>query len=314
MKIAKGFFRGFHSGSEWQTGVRILVFHGVLKKMHRTRVHRNFHDVDDFKEIARYLRRLNPINVSDFKIGDKRQGTIITFDDGYANNFIAAETFDKYKIPWTLFISAGCIGKTKLLWTVELSLLLLHGNANEVVVLNSRWDLGSSIKREKAFQTIRYQMKVMSMHQVISLMDELRSQFPPEESLRLLEEFPEFMMLSWDEVRQLANAGVEIGSHGVMHAIHHQIQPQDVRTKELIDSKSIIEEETGKTCQLFAFPNGDYNNNSSQEILSAGYAFGFSLKQKTVNKDFRGNILPRLNAPGTLSSFVANYYWQPNEG
>lgn len=55
-------------------------------------------------------------------------------------------------------------------------------------------------------------------------MDQIRQQFPPEETRRLLGAFPSFQMMTWDEVSQIATAGVDIGSHGVHHEIHHASQ------------------------------------------------------------------------------------------
>ena len=76
-------------------------------------------------------------------------------------------------------------------------------------------------------------------------MSYLRKQFPPEETQRLLQEFPSLQMLSWGkEIGQLARTGVEIGSHGVHHEIHHQDQLEAIRAFELKESKFELEAAT----------------------------------------------------------------------
>ncbi len=89
-------------------------------------------------------------------------------------------------------------------------------------------------------------------------MAEIRAQYPAEESQRLIEAFPGLRMLSWNELGELARAGVEIGSHGVHHDLHHSWQPREERMRELSESRRTLESRLGRPCRSFAFPNGDY--------------------------------------------------------
>jgi len=308
--FTKGLTKAFLSNSQWQKGVKIFCFHGLVQSINKSKLSRNFHNINDFTSIIEFLNNKRSLKISDINSKNGVSlGNVITFDDGYANNLIAAEILSKNKIPWTLFITTGCIGNTRIIWTIELSLLILHGNANHLDLMGNKWNLHTTEQRDQAFQAIRYPMKELPMDQVLKTMDELRSQFPKEETIRLLEEFPEFQMLTWDEVRQLSNAGVAIGSHGVVHAIHHNQQPSELRINELEESKSIIEKIIQKPCTDFTFPNGNYVQSSTDEVTQAGYTHAFSLDQKTVKKDHNSIIYPRITAPGTLASFVENYYW-----
>lgn len=306
----KGLSKAICSNSQWQKGVKIFCFHGLIQDINKSRINRNFHYLTDFQKIVDFLTNKSNLKLSDLgSINSLGSGNIITFDDGYANNLIAAEILSKYKIPWTLFITTGCIGKKSIIWTVELSLLILYGNANLIELMGNKWNLHTTEQREQAFQAIRFPLKQLQMDQVNLIMSDLRQQFPSEESARLLHEFPEFQMLSWEEVRQLSNASVEIGSHGVEHAIHHLQQPLGTRIMELVDSKNQIEQVTKKICNNFAFPNGNFIQSSEDGVIKAGYKHAFSLEHDTVKKGHTSLIFPRITAPGNLSSFVENYYW-----
>jgi len=184
-----------------------------------------------------------------------------------------------------------------MIWTIELSLLLLHGHCSRLDALGQIWPLATREERESAFQGIRVQMKAMPAMLRRKTVSEIRAQFPASESQRLLEEFPVFQMLTWKEVRQLAEAGVEIGSHGVDHEIHHATQDPGVRRKELVESKKEIERQIGKPCQFFAFPNGDTCESSPREVEEAGYEMAFTTRLGLLRPDSNRFLLPRIS-PG----------------
>ena len=61
--------------------------------------------------------------------GNKRpdRAVVVTFDDGYADNFYNAKPLlEKYNIPATFFISTGFIGQNREFWWDELERLLLQ--------------------------------------------------------------------------------------------------------------------------------------------------------------------------------------------
>ncbi|MGH7703611.1 MAG: polysaccharide deacetylase family protein [Gemmatimonadales bacterium] len=133
---------------------------------------------------------------------------------------------------------------------------------------------------------------------------------PEGEAQRLLNEFPSLQMLSWTDLSQLGNAGVEIGSHGVDHEIHHADQPQPVRLRELTGSKSELETRLGRPCRFFAYPNGDFVSTSPREVQEAGYALALTTQQDTARPATNPYLLPRLKPMGSLSGFVRNFYWE----
>ena len=71
-------------------------------------------------------------------------------------------------------------------------------------------------------------------------------------------------MLTWDQVREMHQAGIEFGSHTVSHTILSCI-PKPAMMKELQDSKNEISERLGCPVVTFAYPNGkhaDYQRRS----------------------------------------------------
>src|SRR5207245_1763844 len=125
----------------------------------------------------------------------------------------------------------------------------LHGNAACVDIYGKSWPFGDRVERDIAFQAIRSALKQEPAQVRRVLMEELRCQFPPDESVCLLEGFPTLKMLTWAELAQLSQAGVEIGSHGVDHEIHHENQPESVRLYELSASKMSLEQKLRRPCR-----------------------------------------------------------------
>jgi len=316
MQAARGYLSGWKNGLQQRRGIRVLFYHGVVERKKDVRLERNFHLLFEFKEHLRFLRFFRVLSADellDVWTNQKDHGkpaVVITFDDGYANNLIAAELLDKYRIPWILFVSTGAMNREgKPLWAEELSLLLLHGRAQRVEALGKVWSLTTREEREIAFQEIRYPMKRLPAPQRRQVMEEIRQQFPEGETQRLLEQFPSLQMLTWEEVQQLASAGVEIGSHGVEHEIHHPNQLEVVRREELVFSKKEIERRLNRPCRYFAYPNGDFIESSPKEVQEAGYLMAFTTQQRAVLPNDDPYLLPRIGARGSLHNFVREFFW-----
>jgi len=321
IQVAKGYLPGLKHHLQKRNGIRVFCYHGIVEHKKDKIVENIFRSISEFQDQLRFLRFFRILSMTELMdklINQTNQkqnyylkpAVVITFDDGYANVLIAAEILDKYRIPWTLFISTGGIGQDRPLWPEELALLLLHGNAYRVEAISKIWSLKTREEREIALQEIRHAMKKLPAPQRRKVMEEIRQQFPEGETQRLLEQFPSLRMLTWKEVQQLASAGVEIGSHGVEHEIHHSNQPEFVRRDELVRSKEEIERQLNRPCHYFAYPNGDFTEFSSKEVQDAGYLMAFTMQERTISSNEDSYLLPRLSTSGSLSTFIRRFFWE----
>ena len=317
---ASGYLTGLRTGAARRQGIRVFYYHGLVGRRADSVLDRNFSLISDFQEHIRLLRRFRILSLAELsdELSNKRQfktATVLTFDDGYANNLVAAEILNAARIPWSLFIATGAIGPQAVTWPEELSLLILHGRAKGVEALEKIWPLTNREERQATFHGILIRMKTMAATQRRETLTQIRRQFPAGESQRLLNEFPSLRMLTWDEVRQLASTDTEICSHGVHHEIHHNQQPAAVRREELQDSKTEIEKRLGKSCDFFAFPNGDFRASSAQEVSDAGFKLAFTTQQKTIMTGANPFLLPRFDPNYFVSfqSFTRNFFWENGE-
>jgi peptidoglycan/xylan/chitin deacetylase (PgdA/CDA1 family) len=100
--------------------------------------------------------------------------------------------------------------------------------------------------------------------------------------------------LTWRQVREMAGAGVDIESHSYSHPFltqrHHATlddkQYAEWLQHELIESKRVIERETGRPVSFLAYPYGDYDHYLTALVAKAGYDAGLTCDYGRV---VRGN-------------------------
>ena len=101
----------------------------------------------------------------------------------------------------------------------------------------------------------------------------------------------ELATLRWDEVRALAEDGVEIGSHTASHPRLTQLDDAELH-RELSESRERISDEVGRPCRYLAYPYGDENGRVRAAARQAGYEAAFALPGSTTPMDTFG--IPRL--------------------
>lgn len=87
--------------------------------------------------------------------------------------------------------------------------------------------------------------------------------------------YPEVMRsLSWKMIEEMAEAGFEIGSHGLRHPHLPQLGDDEL-TEELWQSRTEIKDRLGR-CDSFAYPFGEWDDRVEAAAARAGYSFAFT--------------------------------------
>jgi peptidoglycan/xylan/chitin deacetylase (PgdA/CDA1 family) len=82
---------------------------------------------------------------------------------------------------------------------------------------------------------------------------------------------PELACLGWEELRGLAAAGWEIGSHTCAHPRLPEVVDDGELARELRDSKARLEAELGIPCTSLAYPYGAVDARVEAAVAAAGY-------------------------------------------
>ncbi len=83
-------------------------------------------------------------------------------------------------------------------------------------------------------------------------------------------EVPGDRLLDEAGLRELAAAGVEIGSHGLLHRALPEL-PADELRRETAESRSRLEDALGSRVTTFCYPYGAFDDRSVDAVRDAGY-------------------------------------------
>lgn len=124
------------------------------------------------------------------------------------------------------------------------------------------------------------------------------------------------IIMQAEQKQQLADAGWEIGAHTLSHPRLTQLKPQQA-FEEIKNSKTSLEKGLHTEVISFAYPYGDYDNNTEALVQQAGFEFGIATDTggMTIEENrfaiFRANIFPHENAFSLYkktSSWYRKYY------
>ncbi len=77
--------------------------------------------------------------------------------------------------------------------------------------------------------------------------------------------------VTWDQIRELNQSGISIGSHSLTHRWLPDIKDDVELQSEIADSKKKIEDETGREVRYFSYPVGGVDERVMKKVRDAGY-------------------------------------------
>lgn len=204
----------------------------------------------------------------------------IMFDDGYKDNIqYAAEILDKYKCPASFYVVTDCIERNIPTWTHILEYTFQHTKKREIDLpfsfLPAALHGGHYHSKE---ERIRYAgklkpfLKSLPHEQRQKVLDHIREYFSDVE-------YPKLMM-NWDDLLELKNAGHCIGSHTATHGMLGTMTDEAEIRAELTLSARKIEEKLHHRPVTISYPVGSFNEQTKKLSEEAGYRLGLAVKQQ----------------------------------
>jgi peptidoglycan/xylan/chitin deacetylase (PgdA/CDA1 family) len=120
-----------------------------------------------------------------------------------------------------------------------------------------------------------------------------------------------FRHASWDEVREMASAGVTFGSHSASHRDLTRASEAEV-AEEVAGSKLAIEDVLGARIRTLSYPFGRFNDTVKVAAEAAGYEAAFSLYPTHPNEHVDRFALRRNGVYITDASWTVETKLRPN--
>ena len=196
----------------------------------------------------------------------------ITIDDGYRDAYeIAFPLLRRYGMPATLYVVTQFVEGRLWLWTDKIRFLLSQTGSPELRVKIKGRERLLAIKgegsRRAAAETINGDLKQLSDEEKDQTINEIAASL----RIRIPETPPaQFDAINWDQAREMADAGIEIGSHTVTHPILTNISDEHLQL-ELSQSRAQIEAQLKRRIDHFCYPNGDFDSRVREAAARAGY-------------------------------------------
>lgn len=307
----------------------IVTYHGVYEELDdNVDLFTHLH-VDVFRKHLGFIEsNYNVISLSDLinHLVENRalpkKSVLITFDDGFRNNYeIAYPVLRELNFPAVIFLTTDFIGSERLLWFDELFLILRQLIRGGFVLNDVFSKFGVSVPSvtlETAYTIISSQFKKMPNPERIKGIAELNRLV----NISADPIYDHFKLLSWEQVQQMKSSGlIEFGVHTANHRILSSLSDDEFES-ELIASKGRMEEKLNCEVTSFCYPNGirdvDFFDFHEKYLSAGGYHCAFSTEEElnrtdcnryrlgrlSIGSDITSNLnFLKLNASGFLSLF-----------
>lgn len=217
----------------------------------------------------------------------QRHAVVITFDDGYRDNYLYAyPVLRKYSATATFYVVTDAIGNAQPLWTSELRDIIYRAaqrNASLCSIGPLRVDLSDEKAREQTIKAAERIMRSLDKKARGEMLREIRAKLNGEKDGLLRS-----VMMNWDELREMKRAGMCISSHTMSHPLLTEISLEEAAI-EITRSKMKIEEELGAPVAHFAYPNPGgsvhFNEAIKNLLREAGYSTARTSSKGSVGQN-----------------------------
>ena len=225
---------------------------------------------------------------------DRRTPLVLTFDDGYRDNYTHAFKFAKeLQVPITIFVVPGYMDSGDFFWWGEGARLLRRAQVDEVTLDNRVYQLGQAADRASLTKLIdsrlRFARSVAERETFLKMIRALLC-VPPQNDL-VGYEGEVNLPLSWAEAIKMQESGwVSFGAHTMHHPVLAYLDDEAELRSEIVSCREVLEQRLGKPIRTFAYPIGR-NEHISDEAVSVVKEAGYLWAVTTM----RGVATPASN-------------------
>jgi peptidoglycan/xylan/chitin deacetylase (PgdA/CDA1 family) len=248
-----------------------------------------------------------------------RRASVVTFDDGYADNLYAAKPLlERHGVPATFFVTTGAVGRRREFWWDELERLLLGPHplpqvlppdvlgAGEVKSDFSdespgraepaeSWDFTSRIDptpRHRLYRVVYDRLHPRTPGEIDEVLTRLADWAGQPPGVR-----PAYRAIDPPEIVALGRGPlVEIGGHTVNHP-NLATQAPELQRHEIAQNKRALEECLGRSVDSFSYPYGEHTPQTVAIAAESGFRRACTTRGHAVRRGSEVYRLTRVAAP-----------------
>jgi peptidoglycan/xylan/chitin deacetylase (PgdA/CDA1 family) len=246
-------------------------------------------EIVDLDEAAR--RMANP--------GDGARFVVLTFDDGYRNNFTEAYPVLKaLDAPFAVYVTTGFVDRRAVPWWEVIVALIERVPRLRMRIGDRELDLATETVGQK-----RAACRLVAAELCSADEDEQRRAITTAAQAHGIDvdQLVAREMMDWDEVRSLAmDPLVTIGAHTVGHYALARIDVDRAR-REMAESRDRLAAMTGQRPRHLAYPYGSPRSAGEREFDLAdelGFTTAVTTRRGVIMPGSRMTALPRISMNG----------------
>ncbi|MGE0549446.1 MAG: polysaccharide deacetylase family protein [Kofleriaceae bacterium] len=234
------------------------------------------------RQLETIVRHTTPIGVDDLvgAVEGKPLPTnavMITFDDGYRScHDVALPILKELGVRATFFVSTRFITERTLYWWERISLMVRQATRSGVITYPQRIELDP--RNPSARRVLNETIKNTAHLDVDQFLTQIANALGVEWNPSIEASHANQLIMTWDHVRALSAAGMDIESHTRNHRVLQTLDRDGLRA-ELEGSRKDIEAEIGRPVRAIAYPVGRRVHRHAQirkALIDAGYQIGLS--------------------------------------
>lgn len=236
---------------------------------------------ETFEKLIKYcIKHYEIVPFSEITKPSTKPKLVLSFDDGH-KDFIdyAIPILMKYNIPSNHNLINSCLNSNSPTWTQKLNDLFNFLKDNSITDDNLLIDFGTEFNNNWYAYYIDFFRKLLrsNAEERNSILDSLLDKYGIVSSQK---------MMNWEEAKLCAEKyNVEIGSHTYNHESLFSVKDDKVLDLEILKSITELEHKLQKKIDIFALPNGQYNNAVLEYIEEKEIKFTLLVDNKANKAD-----------------------------
>ena len=258
--------------------------------------------------LQRYFNLIDTRDLDAWRAGGRLppNPAMITFDDGYRDNHdVVMPILRRHNAKAVFFIATSYITERRVFWWELINHALSTTSKDELTLRYPRevkLSLRGAAARRIAIKAVLKLLKLEAGIDMDRFLGELYTLAGLPFSRDRERAMADDMLMSWDHIRALGDAGFDVQSHSYAHRVLHTLTPDEVR-QDLLRSRLDLEGALDRPVSSVAYPTGKPLGDAHllrQAVKDAGYRYGFTVEQLVP--------LPRMNDMLGIPRMMINQY------